>query len=324
MNKVSIIIYTLFILIGIATSCSSPRGEVPNPKPSAYYWKTSFALSEKDRQWMAENNVEKMYLHLFDVTMQGGKAKPLATLKFQGELPQNVEIIPTVFIEERVMRSDDARQLAGLVLTRIKEMATANGFTFSEVQMDCDWTKTTQEAYYSFLRDLQQQDSSLIVSATIRLHQLSMEAPPVRYGALMLYNTGDFRDAKTDHNPILDVRDVEPYLRYLSDYPLPLCAAYPNFRWQLLYAHDEFKGILYGEDLSDTTLYHRVSDNRYAVIAAGNISFSMGEHTLHLIPGEHVKVWDVKPTTIDSVKRMVESQRPDINRQVITYAIGNF
>ena len=35
-----------------------------------------------------------------------------------------------------------------------------------------------------------------------------------------------------ERNPILDLRDVLPYLRHLDDYPLPLAAAYPVFLWQ--------------------------------------------------------------------------------------------
>ena len=57
-----------------------------------------------------------------------------------------------------------------------------------------------------------------------------MEAPPVDYGALMIYNTGDPRKWE-ERNPILDYRDVYPYLNYLDSYPLPLAAAYPVFQW---------------------------------------------------------------------------------------------
>ena len=32
-------------------------------------------------------------------------------------------------------------------------------------------------------------------------------------------------------NPILDFRDVGPYLKRLDDYPLPLAAAYPVYQW---------------------------------------------------------------------------------------------
>ena len=68
------------------------------------------------------------------------------------------------------------------------------------------------------------------LSTTIRLHQLSMLAPPVDYGALMVYNTGDPRKSE-ERNPILDYRDVGPYLKHLDSYPLPLATAYPVFRW---------------------------------------------------------------------------------------------
>jgi hypothetical protein len=52
----------------------------------------------------------------------------------------------------------------------------------------------------------------------------------VDYGALMVYNTGDPRKSE-ERNPILDYRDVGPYLKYLDGYPLPLATAYPVFRW---------------------------------------------------------------------------------------------
>ena len=57
-----------------------------------------------------------------------------------------------------------------------------------------------------------------------------MEAPPVDYGVLMIYNTGDPRNFM-ERNPILDIRDVQPYLKRLDKYPLPLAAAYPVYQW---------------------------------------------------------------------------------------------
>ena len=68
------------------------------------------------------------------------------------------------------------------------------------------------------------------MSTTIRLHQLSMPVPPVDYGVLMIYNTGN-PDKWEERNPILDYRDVYPYLNRLDKYPLPLAAAYPVFHW---------------------------------------------------------------------------------------------
>ena len=57
-----------------------------------------------------------------------------------------------------------------------------------------------------------------------------MPAPPVDYGVLMIYNTGDPRNFM-ERNPILDIRDVMPYVKRLDDYPLPLAAAYPVYQW---------------------------------------------------------------------------------------------
>ena len=58
-----------------------------------------------------------------------------------------------------------------------------------------------------------------------------MPVPPVDYGVLMLYNTGDPRKFN-ERNPVLDLRDVQPYLRRLAPYDLPLAAAYPVYSWQ--------------------------------------------------------------------------------------------
>jgi hypothetical protein len=86
-----------------------------------------------------------------------------------------------------------------------------------ELQVDCDWTLRSREKYFALLSDVRRllKEHGMNLSATIRLHQLSQPAPPVDYGALMVYNTADPRRL-TDHNPILDIRDVEPYMKHLK------------------------------------------------------------------------------------------------------------
>ena len=46
----------------------------------------------------------------------------------------------------------------------------------------------------------------------------------------MVYNTGNPLKWQ-ERNPILDYRDVYPYLSRLDDYPLPLATAYPVYQW---------------------------------------------------------------------------------------------
>jgi hypothetical protein len=161
--------------------------------------------------------------------------RPNATIAFgsdERQLPPHVEIVPTVYITEDCMhqRHDS---LAARLVGRILQMNETHGIEHvRELQMDCDYTSRSRQNYYDFLEEVRRlaDEHGLTLSATIRLHQLQMAPPPVDYGVLMLYNTGDPRRFDK-RNPVLDHRDVEPYLRHLAAYPLPLAAAYPVYQW---------------------------------------------------------------------------------------------
>ena len=194
--------------------------------------------------------------------------KPNATISFSDNLPDNIELIPTIYITEDCMRQSH-QGLAERIVKRILQMNETNDIRpVSEIQIDCDYTLKSRKTYYQFLKEVKHAWGKTL-STTIRLHQLSMEEPPVDYGALMLYNTGDPRKW-TERNPILDARDVRPYMKWLNNYPLPLAAAYPVFSW-------------------------------LRVIQGVNI-----EHT-------------VEADEILHVKQMVETEREDLKRAIITY-----
>jgi hypothetical protein len=218
---------------------------------------------------------------------ENGEPMPNATITFSDTLPAGVEMVPTVYITVDCLQKPH-KDLAAKLVKRIRQMNETNDISgVREIQIDHDYTARNMEVYYQFLKEVsgewkeesgkwkvergkrKVESGNAIVSTTIRLHQLSMEAPPVDYGALMLYNTGD-PQKWTERNPILDQRDVAPYLRYLDDYPLPMAAAYPVFSWLRI---------------------------------IGNVEI---EHT-------------VEAPEILQVKRMVERERQDLSRSVITY-----
>lgn len=339
----------LFLLVCIVSLGSCRRG-VPTPATTTgeavtatgvYYWRTTLQLSDRERSWMADRHIHRVYLRLFDVAMRDGKPMPNATLQFRDStttdttivgtvaalLPDSVEVVPTVYIMEDVFRSTTApATLARQVAERVKQMGRTRQFRFTELQTDCDWTATTREPYYRFLDALRSELPGVSLSSTIRLHQLTQPAPPVDRGVLMVYNTGDFRHPRGDHNPIVDLRDVKPYLQHLHRYALPLTAAYPNFSWQLLFSGDEFKGILYGTDLTDRSCFRHVGvapgttgPDRYEVVAARDIVMSMGGSTIHVVPGQTVCVWRVAPDALSAVVREVEKARPGINAEAVIY-----
>ena len=220
--------YIGLLLLLMVTSCQ--QRERLAEENAVYHWRTDFRLDSTERAFLSLYNINKVYCRYFDVVMSEEQGPiPNATITFSDSLPTEVEIIPTIYITEDCMHQEP-KGLAEKLVKRIQQMNETNDIKgVQEIQIDCDYTSKSRKVYYQFLKEVKATWKQRL-STTIRLHQLSMEEPPVDYGALMLYNTGDPRKW-TERNPILDARDVYPYVKRLDDYPLPLAAAYPVFSW---------------------------------------------------------------------------------------------
>lgn len=228
------IIWVGLLLCLLTAGCSKQKGITELEEGDAvYYWRTDLRLDSVERAFLTQYQVKKFYCRYFDVVMsESGEPKPNATITFSDTLPDSIEIIPTVYITEDCMHQKH-EGFAEKLVNRILQMNETNDIrNVHEIQIDCDYTSKSRKTYYDFLREVRTQLSAVHyqLSTTIRLHQLSMEAPPVDYGALMIYNTGD-PNKWEERNPIFDMRDVAPYLNRLDKYPLPLAAAYPVFHW---------------------------------------------------------------------------------------------
>ena len=226
-------------------SCVQPSSSpITEPMNAVYYWRTVFTLDSTEQAFLVSNNIRRIYCRYFDVVLDAEQGPmPNATISFASEMPDSIEIVPTVFIMndcmqeaqlERTRKNSNEVGLARLIVERILQMnETHDILHVRELQIDCDYTARNRTLYYRFLDEVRREahQRGLALSVTVRLHQLSMPAPPVDYGVLMLYNTGD-PARYAERNPILDIRDVQPYLRYLRGYALPMGAAYPVFLWQ--------------------------------------------------------------------------------------------
>ncbi len=197
---------------------------------------------------MTEHNVERLYVRYFDVVMNGGEPMPNATIQFDSVVKCRQEIIPTVYIHNDCMRQKQD-ELAEKLLSRLLQMNETHGIgKVKEIQIDCDWTMTTRQNFFSFLEKLHalMQKKGITLSATIRLHQLSQPVPPVDSGVLMVYNTGDLRKLDVE-KPILDINDVKPYLGQLKSYNLPMASAFPIYKWELVFRNGKFVDIQHEE-----------------------------------------------------------------------------
>ena len=220
------------ILTALAAWLLAGCHEPTKTENAVYYWRTELNVDSAERAFLKNYHINKVYCRYFDVVMEE-EPMPNATLRFTDNRVDDAELIPTVFIMEDCMHARHEGLARKLVNRIVQINETHDVKNVHEIQIDCDYTRRSRKLYYQFLEEVvgAAREHGLRVSTTIRLHQLSMPAPPVDDGVLMLYNTGDPQKFQ-ERNPILDLRDVQPYLRYLAGYSLPLAAAYPVFLWQ--------------------------------------------------------------------------------------------
>ena len=242
-----------------------------------YHWKTVFDLKEDETAFLSTHSIRKMYVRYFDVDVETSpmnatySAIPIGTTVFNSPKPSGTEIIPTVFITVKAListKEDGIKDLASKIYTRVLNMSDYNDMgRIREIQLDCDWTGSTQELFYALCRETARlaHTDSIQLSATIRLHQLRMDPPPVDQGVLMVYNTGALRDTRTT-NSILDYDDVKSYLSGKTiRYGLPLDFAFPTYGWGVMFRNGSYNGILHKTDFSDETRYKKGKEGTFIV-----------------------------------------------------------
>lgn len=294
----------LLCLASVAlASCTGHKTSAPaTAARSAYYWQTTLRLGKAERGWMERYDVGRVYCRFFDVVtgdaaggdLASGAPVPNATLQFEDSFPQGVEVVPVVYVTNDCMRQPRPG-LAQKILQRVEDMGRANGLPRAkEMQIDCDWTGSTQAAFHAFMQELLGlcHSEGMALSATIRLHQLSQAPPPADHGVLMMYNTGDVTRLDVD-KPILDMAAVKPYLRYLKGYKLPLSAAYPLFTWRVLFRGGRYVGIMHGDD------------------------------DLPVLPGDSIAVRQPEAADIMQAIEAVGEARPDANNEIILFDLSS-
>lgn len=254
--------YLWLAAILLLTSCNV--GTRTPVQRGIYHWKTTYNPTNWEKQWMKDHEVGRLYIKLFDVdagqkhSFPDWKMVPVATTQFKQKLPDDVEIVPVVYITTDAIHAlvdvDDyyssTSTYANLIVKRIDDMMKENwNGTLREVQLDCDWTQQTEHAYFTLANMIKKllNERGITLSGTLRLHQLrEVEHPtedeyankdsiPFDRSLLMCYNTGSLYDRDIE-NSILDFDDVKPYLNQYKNDLLPRTdVAYPVYGWGVEY-----------------------------------------------------------------------------------------
>jgi len=266
-------------------------------EPAFYYWKNKpEKLHPKEIEIVQALEIHKLYVKLFEVEKEidfGIRPFAKTNLKHLPKAIDNIEIIPTIFIKNEVLFNSTKLDLQELVPNLIhltekyySKISPQSEKSFTELQIDCDWTAKTKDNYFFLLKKLKEKSGKQI-SCTLRLYPYKypkiMGVPPVDKATLMCYNLTN--SLKNEHkNSIQDNNELEKYLRSTNKYPVHLDIALPIYSWTLLFQNKTFKKVISIEDLALKQYAKQVSPLWWEVQESHTVD------NLYLRPGDQLKV----------------------------------
>ncbi|SNR16259.1 hypothetical protein [Tenacibaculum jejuense] len=260
------ILSSLYILL-LVCACKKE-----DKKIQFYHWKSNAKISVVEKEALKTTKAEKTFIHYFDVVVSEGINQPVSVIQDIDTFFNEIEVVPVVFISNSVFKGNSygINSLVDKVENLVQQIHQKYfNKKAIEIQIDCDWTKTTKEAYFQFLKLLKKK---IQVSTTIRLHQIKYQKetgiPPVDFGALMLYNVGDLSDF--NHNSILNSKIVSQYIKNHTNYPLELDLALPLFS-QVVIKNKEhnirlINRVIEKDFKNDTEHFKNIGNHQYLVL----------------------------------------------------------
>ena len=111
------LLYFLF-LISILVSCKNQAANKAQISSECtkqdsgrgiYFWKTKFNLNDYELRFLKEHDITRLYVKFFDVALDNHSSDdtlsivPIATTRFESGFPEDIEIVPTVYITYEVL-----------------------------------------------------------------------------------------------------------------------------------------------------------------------------------------------------------------------------
>ena len=291
------------------SACTSKRSH----DVDFYYWKSKCAIGETERDYFNQLGSNRLFIRLFDVDMEDGRAVPVGPIQGFGkdQLPNDsTKVIPVVFITNQTflnyVNDTMVEKLANNVSKTIEHIMGSADVAYDEIQIDCDWTERTKRPYFRFLQQLAD-SSGHSISCTLRLHQIrdreKTGVPPVDRGSLMCYATSNPMEGDT-RNSILDMELLKAYTTNINDYPLDFDVILPIYSWGVVTNHLGKVKLINGltEDDLQTPMFEKIDDNLYLVKEDG---FVQG---LYVNSGFTVKIETITPELLAEAKQYLDRQ----------------
>lgn len=293
-------------------SCNQ-ENKVEQVERAFYYWKSDSSLDDESVKEINELNVRKIYYKLFEIDY----SETMGNYPFEKNSPSSytfqdldsVTIVPTIFIKNGIFQFNDEKsldKLADNIVFLIDKYHIEQGnpiFEYNEIQIDCDWTKSTKDKYFYLLKKIKELSHKQI-SCTLRLYPYKypeiMGIPPVDKVSLMCYNLIKPLSEK-DKNSILDINELKKYLDKKRSYPLHLDVALPVFYWTQLYQNNHFEELLdvSSEDVKGFT--KPIKPLWYEVTKDTSLRYDT-----YFKVGDQIKCEEVSKTTLDQAIALIK------------------
>lgn len=261
-------VFPLFFLFAfISCRHKSTDANSNNIERGVYYWKSSESVFDSTETAAVKKlDIKKMYVKFFEVEFDqiyGVRPVSKTSINFRyadnAAVKNQVTVVPVVFIKNEALtntQKEDIEKLADNINFLVKKkyvehIGYISDLVIKELQIDCDWTATTKDKYFTLLKVLKQISGSQI-SCTLRMYPYKypeiMGVPPVDKVTLMCYNLNNPLEYE-NKNSILEIAELKEYLDTKKPYPVHLDIVLPINSWMLLFKNNQFAGILHDEDI---------------------------------------------------------------------------
>lgn len=305
-------------------SCRKPGNNVT----AFYYWKTGFKLSSK-QAFLLQQSGNNIYLRFFDVNWNDDQHRAYPNAVVQLNQPvTGINITPVIYITNKTFQNiaDTAlNSLAAHCNKLVNTIATQNHISYTNIQVDCDWSLNTRGKYFGFLAAFKKLNQKQL-QVTIRLHQVKYKGrtgiPPADGGVLMFYNMGKLNAVADQPNSIYNPDDADKYAGYINTYPLKLDIALPLFSWAI-HIRDGHTIQVYGKmgrgQLDDQSNFEQTGTaNSYRT----KKSFFL--EGIYIKQNDIFKLEETNLSTLNTAARQLNKNLPhQQNKTIIYYELAN-
>ena len=291
----------LFLLL---LACSNPK--IEQVDRAFYYWKSNqWGWHTEESSMVEKHQIKKIYVKFFEVDYSPAMGHfPISKTQMHLYGQDSLEIIPTVYLKNSVFLNaslgslDTLADNVNFLINKFTEEKFSNQKAPKEIQMDCDWTLKSKDNYFYFLKKLKafaQKD----ISCTLRLYPYKyadkMGVPPVDKVTLMCYNLLSPLQNHTK-NTILDLQELESYLKGVGKYPKHVDVALPVYSWMQVYQNEQFSNVIYTNNQTVKKILKPLKPHWFTVTADTVVNET------YLRIGDQVKFEEI---TADKIKQAI-------------------